>query len=108
MKAKIQKLLKHPLIYGSTIIALGSLAANFFNFLYNLFMSRNLTVEDYGTLASLISLLSLPVLISNAISPTIVKFAGNYFATQKYGLLRGLYIKILKLYVYISATLAIM
>jgi O-antigen/teichoic acid export membrane protein len=108
MKTTIKKLLKHPLIYGSTIIVLGNLVANFFNFLYNLFMSRNLSIEDYGTLASLISLLSLPILISNAISPTVVKFAGNYFATYKYGLLRGLYIRIVKLYLYISVPLAIL
>lgn len=107
MKQLIKRLMSHPLIKGSAIVVLGTLAANFFNFLYNLFMSRNLSIEDYGTLASLISLVSLPILISNAITPTVVKFAGSYFATKKFDLLRGFYIKITKLYLFISISLAV-
>lgn len=107
MKQKLRKLLKHPLIYGSSIIVLGNLAANFFNFLYNLFMSRNLSIEDYGTLASLISLVSLPILISNSITPTVIKFAGEYFATKNYALLRGFYIKIKTLYLYIAVAIGL-
>lgn len=107
MNQQVNKLLNHPLIKGSAIIVLGTLAANFFNFLYNLFMSRNLSIEDYGTLASLVSLISLPILISNAITPTVVKFAGSYFATKKFELLRGFYIKIAKLYLYICLSIAV-
>lgn len=102
MKQKVKKIIKHPLIYGSSIIVFGSLFANFFNFLFNLFMSRNLTVSDYGTLASIVSLISLPILISNAITPMVVKFAGEYFATNNTALLRGFYIKIKKFYLLVS------
>jgi O-antigen/teichoic acid export membrane protein len=98
MKETVKRLIKHPLIYGSAIIVFGNLFANFFNFLYNLFMSRNLTVEDYGTLASIVSLISLPILLSNAITPMVIKFAGDYFATKNMSLLRGFYLKIKKFY----------
>lgn len=101
MKEKVKKIIKHPIIYGSAIIVFGNLFANFFNFLYNLFMSRNLSVEDYGTLASIISLISLPILLSNAITPMVIKFAGNYFATNNTALLRGFYLKIKKFYFYL-------
>jgi len=101
MKEKVKKIIKHPLIYGSAIVVLGSLLSNFFNFLYNLFMSRNLTVADYGTLASIMSLIGLPVLLSSAATPLIIKFAGGYFATNNMPLLRGFYQKIQKFYLYI-------
>jgi O-antigen/teichoic acid export membrane protein len=93
MKQTAQKVLKHPLIRGSSIVVSGGLLANFFNFLYNLFMSRSLSITDYGTLASIISLITFPTLIVTAVNPVIVRFAGDYFAKQDYMRLRGLYNK---------------
>lgn len=104
MKEKAKKFIKHPIIYGSTIIVFGNLFANFFNFLYNLFMSRNLSVADYGTLASIMSLISLPILLSNAVSPMVVKFAGDYFAANDMALLRGFYLQIKKFYFFVGVT----
>lgn len=96
MKKKAIQLLKHPLIFGSGILVIGSLLANFFNFIFNLFMSRSLTVSEYGVLASVMSLIVFPSLVSSAIIPIVVRFAGDYFAKGNYPLLRGLYIKIFK------------
>ena len=45
------RLINHPIILGSSIIFLGSIFGNFFNFLFNLFISRNLSIEDYGVVA---------------------------------------------------------
>lgn len=97
MKQKAKQFIKHPLVHGSTVVILGGLFANFFNFLFNLFMSRNLTIEEYGVLASIISLVVFPSLVSTALVPVIVRFAGDYFAKNDYPLLRGLYIKINRL-----------
>lgn len=96
MKEKAKKLLKHPLIYGSSIVIVGNLVANFFNFLFNLFMSRNLSVDDYGIFASVMALISFPNLASGAIVPLIVHFAGNYFANGQFAMIKGLYVKIFK------------
>lgn len=97
MKQKVKRLIKHPLIYGSGIVVIGNLFASFFNFLFNLFMSRSLSVTDYGVLASVLSLLAFPLLVSTSLGPVVVQFAGNYFATGNFPLLRGLYIKVKKL-----------
>jgi O-antigen/teichoic acid export membrane protein len=97
MKQKIKQALKHPLIYGSAIIVIGNLVGNFFNFLFNLFMSRSLTVSDYGVFASIMSLIGIFMLVGTAIAPVVVRFAGDYFAQKNYPLLRGLYIKVNKL-----------
>lgn len=99
MKERIKKVIKHPLIYGSTIAVGGSLFSNFFNFLFNLFMSRNLSIAEYGTLASLMSLIGFPALAGTAIMPLVVRFAGNYFATGQLTMVRGLYLKINKFFI---------
>jgi O-antigen/teichoic acid export membrane protein len=102
MKQKAISFIKHPLIFGSSILVLGNLFANFFNFLFNLFVSRSLTVSEYGIFASVMSLIAFPVLIGNAINPLVVRFAGDYFATKKFALLRGLYLQIKKLMLFVS------
>lgn len=96
MKERAKKLFSHPLIYGSSIVIIGNLFANFFNFLFNLFMSRNLSVADYGVLASIIALISFPSLAVGAVSPMVVHFAGTYFANGKLAMVRGLYVKMFK------------
>jgi len=96
MKQRVKHLIKHPLIYGSSIVVTGGLLANFFNFLFNLFMSRSLSLPDYGTLASIISLITFPSLLVTAVNPVIVRFAGDYFAKNDQMHLRGLYNKFFK------------
>ena len=96
MREKAKQIIKHPLIYGGGIVIIGSLAANFFYFLFNLFMSRNLSVAEYGVLASIMSLISYPAFIANAVSPMIVRFAGGYFAVDNLSFARGLFIKVFK------------
>ncbi|HWY80309.1 MAG TPA: oligosaccharide flippase family protein [Candidatus Sulfotelmatobacter sp.] len=97
MKQNAKRIIQHPLILGSGIVVIGNLFANFFNFLFNLFMSRTLSVTDYGVLASVMSLIAFPLLVSTSLGPIVVQFAGNYFATGNFPLLRGLYIKMTKL-----------
>ena len=103
MKQKVKTLLKHPLIYGSGVVVFGTLIANFFNFLFNLFMSRNLSVADYGTVASIISLIGFPALAATAIIPLVVQFGGTYFATGQLAMVRGLYLKITKFFIVVAA-----
>lgn len=88
--------LKHELVSGSMYIFLGSIIANVFNLFFSLFMSRNLTVEGFGILASAISLMSLIAIPAGSIVPTIVNFAGFHFAKEDYGSVRVLFFKIIK------------
>src|SRR4051812_3546058 len=102
MKKKVKALLKHPLIYGSSIVFVGNLIANIFNLLFNIFMNKNLSVADYGTFLSVMSLIIFPGLVATAIVPIVVRFAGIYFAKNDYSRLRGLYIKIKKMLILIG------
>lgn len=97
MRKLINVAIKNPLIYGSGVIFLGSLFANPLNFLFNLFMTRNLTVADYGTLASLMSLITLTTIPAGALFPTVVKFAASYFAKNELNMVHGLFFKVSKL-----------
>lgn len=90
--------MNHPLIKGSTIILIGSFLGNILNFLFNLFMSRNLSISEYGILASLISLISLFGFPAGSIVPTIVNFAAIYFAKGELDNVRSFYFKVSKLF----------
>lgn len=96
MNFKLKQLMLHPLVRGSFVLVLGTNVANLFNYLFNLFMSRNLSVADYGVLASIIALIGLPGYAMNAIVPTVIKFAGEYFGRERFDLARGLFVKIYK------------
>lgn len=94
MKESIKEAVRHPLITGSAFIFVGSLFGNVFNFLFNLYMTRNLPISDYGTLASLVSLIALFGILPSSIMPTVVRFAASYFAKKQYAMVQGLFFRI--------------
>jgi len=108
MGKKIQYLgnyfLKHELVSGSIYIFIGSIIANIFNLFFNLFMSRNLTVEGFGILTSTFSLIGLIAIPAGSIIPTIISFAGSHFAKEEYGSVKALFLKIIKPLLVISLT----
>lgn len=96
MKHVAKNVLKHPLVHGSSIVVFGGLFANIFNLFFNLYMSRTLPVIDNGTLVSIITIITFPALLANAINPVVIRFAGTYFAKEDFASLRGLYILFVK------------
>jgi O-antigen/teichoic acid export membrane protein len=103
MKQHLKNTISHPLIAGSGIVVIGGLTANLFNFFFNIYMSRSLPVSEYGLLASIISLIGMPGVAITAIVPIVVSFAGEYFANKEIDKVRGLYIKLTKFILIISA-----
>lgn len=101
-KNKVFSIIFHPLIAGSTVLIVGGLFGNLFNFLFNLLMSRNLSVVEYGTLASLLSLIALTSMPAGSITQTLVRFAASYFSNNDIGSVKSIFIKINKL-LFISA-----
>jgi O-antigen/teichoic acid export membrane protein len=96
-KQKAKDIIKHPLIFGSGILVFGNLFANFINLLFYFVVIHAIPASGYGIFASVMSLISYPILIGSAINPLVVRFAADYFAHKNYALLRGLYIQIKKL-----------
>lgn len=87
----VQKLLQHELITGSFYIFMGGMIASVLNFLFNLFLIRHLTHEDYGTYAAIISLIALLAIPAQAITPTIIRFATEYIAKDELGKAKRFY-----------------
>lgn len=96
MVRQIQRIASSPLIAGSFIVFAGGLLSSFLNFLFTILMNRNLSVSDFGILIALISIITLLMVPSSAISPTIVTLAGRYFAHKDYAHLNALYTKMFK------------
>ena len=100
--------IQHPLISGSGIIIVGSIAGNLFNFLFNLFMSRNLPVSDYGTFVSIMSLIILATIPLSSVAPVIVNFAGTYFAKNEFGMVNLFYRKTIRYLIFASFLILIL
>ena len=96
------KILKHELITSSLYMFIGAMIGNVFNFLFNLFMSRNLAVEDYGSLTSISALIMLATIPAGAVIPTVVSFAGAHFAKGEDDLVGAFFFRIIKPFIFIS------
>lgn len=76
----LQKLRRDDFLSGTAFLFAGSMLANVFAFLFNLFLARKLTTIDYGIYASLISFFSIAILLPQSFLLTIVQFATKYFS----------------------------
>lgn len=97
MKKRFNSVIKHPIISGSAIIFAGTFMANIFNFIFNLYMSRTLSIADYGILVSLISVILLFALAADSFVPVVINFAGEYLARGEEEKVAELFIKVKKI-----------
>lgn len=74
MRKNFSKIIKHPFFSGSVIMVLGTNGANAVNYIYHMIMGRVLGPSDYGTLAALISLITILAILPQSFSLAIVKF----------------------------------
>ena len=82
MNEKINK----KVIKGSLILVFAFGIFNFFHFLFQFFMARMLTLEDYGILATLFSI----VYISSVITESIQTILAKYSVGQEIGKIKNL------------------
>lgn len=81
MKLGIPERLKGGSLLGdSSILISASLAANVFNYLFQVYVGRSLGPAGYGTFGALISLLSVLLVPASAISIVVAKFVSQYSA----------------------------
>ena len=83
MRKKFNKLIKHPLISGSTTIVVGSLLANIINYASNLAVARLLIPSDYGIFAALLSIFNIFSVFSLTITTVFAKFTAVYIGQRK-------------------------
>lgn len=92
MKKHIIYLIKHPLILGSSVIFIGSMAASLLNYFFNLAMGRSLSVTDYGTFASLISVFNIFSVFMVAVMMIFSKFSASLVGQKKENHIGSLFI----------------
>lgn len=90
-KNHFQKLIKNQLITGSALLFIGSMFANFGNYLYHLLMGRMLGPIDYGVLASLISLTYLLNIPIGALNLVVVKYISELRGKKEFGKIAYIY-----------------
>jgi O-antigen/teichoic acid export membrane protein len=72
---KIKETLKNPLIRGSLILLITFNIFNLLNFVFQFSMARMLPIAEYGTLATLFSLIYITGIFSEPIQTVITKFS---------------------------------
>lgn len=92
----LNKIIVHELISGSIFTFIGNSASNFIAFILNLFLARNLSYADYGIFTSLLSLITLLSIPTQAFNTIILRFASKYFALNQEEYASAFYKKILK------------
>lgn len=96
MRQRIKQIAENPLIYGSFFVFSGGIVSSLFNFLYNLSLSRNLSLDDYGVVVSLISIILLAAIPVSAFVPTIVSVSGAFYAKNDNAGLKAFYLRMFK------------
>jgi O-antigen/teichoic acid export membrane protein len=81
------------MISGSFYIFAGSMFANVMAFLLNLFFARTLSYADYGTFASLLSIITLAMIAGGSITTIIVKFSTGFYSKNETDKLKSFYKK---------------
>jgi O-antigen/teichoic acid export membrane protein len=78
----LKNLHKIPFIKSVLVVFAGSFSLNILNYLYNLLMVRLLPKEDYGTLMSIVSLLTILTIFGGTINLIVTKFSASINAEK--------------------------
>ncbi|HVT00665.1 MAG TPA: oligosaccharide flippase family protein [Patescibacteria group bacterium] len=80
---KIKGFISNPLIFGSSVILIGSLAANLGHYMFNLIMGRwLLTPSQYGLVVSLVSVTVLFSVFQLSLTGIFAKFSAKFAASK--------------------------
>jgi len=84
-KTQLRKYWQNQLVAGGLVLFVGTMVANFGNYLFHLVMGRMLGPVDYGVLASLISLTYLFAIPVGALNWTTIKYVSTLRGERKFG-----------------------
>ena len=77
--------MSHRLARHSSIIFSATIAANFFSYLFHVYMGRSLGPAEYGILGSLLAAFYILFVPLEAISTVVTKFVSEFQAKEEYG-----------------------
>lgn len=95
MKKRLTQFVKHPLVSGTSVVIIGSLAANVINYFSSLAVARLLIPYpgDFGIYASLISIFNIFSVFALTITTVFTKFSAVLVGQNKTKLVGSLIVK---------------
>lgn len=105
IKKTFRYFITHELVSGSFYIMLGTTFSSFLAFILNIFFARQLSYEDYGILASLLSLVILLTIPSQSLTAIIVRYSTIFFARGEKERAGAFYVNIFKKLIIFSLVL---
>ena len=76
----LNNFLQNKLVKNSFILISGNILAGFLGYLFHLLISRKLSIQDYGEVQALTSLLNILAVPTGALYFFIIKYASDFFA----------------------------
>lgn len=90
---------------NSFILFIGTLVSGFGGYLYQLAMGRMLSLEDFGTLAALMSFFSFVLIPAGALTTVTTQIVAGLKANEKYGAIRAVAMRLTQLFAWIGVAL---
>lgn len=94
IKNLVTKISKNSVVSGTMYVTIGAFIGSVFSYLLQLGTARLLTVEEFGSFSSLISLASILTVPTAALTNSIIKTVAELKSQDKFAILTDLFIKI--------------
>lgn len=94
MISKFKSLYNNKVLTGTIIVAIGSFIGSFFNYLFQIFLGRNLSIEEFGTFTTLLSLSVLIAIPATAFVNSLIKYVAQLKAKNDFKSLTYLFKKV--------------
>ncbi len=93
MKRRVEQIISHPLVSGSTIVLAGMFIANLLGYFFTIGMANLLTGTEFGILAALIAIINILSILASTIMTVFTKFTASYVGKNREDLIETLYVK---------------
>ena len=94
--SKVTKIRENRDLYETILVGAGTVAAAFFSYLLQFVLGRRLSVEDYGSFNTLLSLSTLIGVFSVVLGISLVKVVSELYVSEDIKKLKSLFLGIIK------------
>ena len=89
----IKKILSDEMVKGGIVLFIMISIFNFLNYLFHFITARMLDPSQYGVLVTLMSIIYIITIPSEAIQTIVTKYTSNFYKYKQYGKIRTLFNK---------------
>ena len=92
--SKAKNLLKNEAVVGTAIVTVGTFVGSIVSYVVQIFLGRNLTVEEYGTFNPLLSLSVIVGILNNTLTTSIVRMVSELKVKARFDTLTQIFIEL--------------